>query len=100
MIRRPPRSTLFPYTTLFRSPASKDDQLVMGRVIDPAGADLPTSRRKRARRTQLRPGWGAAEAVGIGEDPDIVPLTAGFAAAEHDQPVVGRVVDHDTCAAR
>src|SRR2546430_11616650 len=44
MIRRPPRSTLFPYTTLFRSPASKDDQLVMGRIIDPAGADLPTSR--------------------------------------------------------
>src|SRR2546425_2359593 len=26
MIRRPPRSTLFPYTTLFRSP----DQLVIG----------------------------------------------------------------------
>src|SRR6266487_950394 len=24
MIRRPPRSTLFPYTTLFRSPACKD----------------------------------------------------------------------------
>src|SRR2546421_9050116 len=24
MIRRPPRSTLFPYTTLFRSPATKD----------------------------------------------------------------------------
>src|SRR5256885_4557741 len=24
MIRRPPRSTLFPYTTLFRSAASKD----------------------------------------------------------------------------
>src|SRR2546429_1492239 len=24
MIRRPPRSTLFPYTTLFRSPASGD----------------------------------------------------------------------------
>src|SRR6266568_4987418 len=34
MIRRPPRSTLFPYTTLFRSPAGKpvfvnSDQLVM-----------------------------------------------------------------------
>ena len=27
MIRRPPRSTLFPYTTLFRSP---DGSLVMG----------------------------------------------------------------------
>src|SRR5438309_8094568 len=24
MIRRPPRSTLFPYTTLFRSPAGQD----------------------------------------------------------------------------
>src|SRR3712207_7056694 len=32
MIRRPPRSTLFPYTTLFRSEA---------KVIGPDGADLP-----------------------------------------------------------
>src|SRR2546427_2211146 len=30
MIRRPPRSTLFPYTTLFRSQ--------VGRATDPAGA--------------------------------------------------------------
>src|SRR5258708_27230625 len=28
MIRRPPRSTLFPYTTLFRSPMLKDRQWV------------------------------------------------------------------------
>src|SRR5260370_26744607 len=27
MIRRPPRSTLFPYTTLFRSPADEDRAL-------------------------------------------------------------------------
>src|SRR2546427_9519905 len=26
MIRRPPRSTLFPYTTLFRSPAAREDR--------------------------------------------------------------------------
>src|SRR2546422_6346600 len=26
MIRRPPRSTLFPYTTLFRSPAARTDE--------------------------------------------------------------------------
>src|SRR5256885_7710397 len=26
MIRRPPRSTLFPYTTLFRSPLAKPDR--------------------------------------------------------------------------
>src|SRR5688572_31963084 len=28
MIRRPPRSTLFPYTTLFRSHRARDDLLV------------------------------------------------------------------------
>src|SRR5260363_445253 len=29
MIRRPPRSTLFPYTTLFRSPFCIDDPLAL-----------------------------------------------------------------------
>src|SRR3989449_9908996 len=33
MIRRPPRSTLFPYTTLFRSVGA--GQLALGKVIDP-----------------------------------------------------------------
>src|SRR2546427_3084408 len=31
MIRRPPRSTLFPYTTLFRSHAAPGDQIRLGR---------------------------------------------------------------------
>src|SRR2546422_7022990 len=35
MIRRPPRSTLFPYTTLFRSYASRYRREVKG--FDPAG---------------------------------------------------------------
>src|SRR2546430_7390347 len=30
MIRRPPRSTLFPYTTLFRSAPAEDDVDVLG----------------------------------------------------------------------
>src|SRR3712207_9328297 len=30
MIRRPPRSTLFPYTTLFRSPPEAEDRAVPG----------------------------------------------------------------------
>src|SRR3712207_8452184 len=34
MIRRPPRSTLFPYTTLFRSPAAADVR------VHPDGLDL------------------------------------------------------------
>src|SRR3712207_8613378 len=40
MIRRPPRSTLFPYTTLFRS----DPEVLLGLlalgVFEPHGADL------------------------------------------------------------
>src|SRR3712207_8466706 len=33
MIRRPPRSTLFPYTTLFRSVEERDEDLVAAVVI-------------------------------------------------------------------
>src|SRR3712207_8068937 len=44
MIRRPPRSTLFPYTTLFRSPVFEDDRLTFetagaGGVGDPLARD-------------------------------------------------------------
>src|SRR2546422_7931895 len=38
MIRRPPRSTLFPYTTLFRSPSSSSARTVTTRVSG-AGVD-------------------------------------------------------------
>src|SRR2546425_8610812 len=34
MIRRPPRSTLFPYTTLFRSPVGRAQQPRPGRAVD------------------------------------------------------------------
>src|SRR5256885_11207419 len=36
MIRRPPRSTLFPYTTLFRSPAERGLQAFRAIMDDPA----------------------------------------------------------------
>src|SRR2546422_7693167 len=44
MIRRPPRSTLFPYTTLFRSGSIKPTMLLnvrasLSRYIDPATAE-------------------------------------------------------------
>src|SRR2546427_3603226 len=42
MIRRPPRSTLFPYTTLFRS----------GRVRVAKGSSLPWPARRRGSETQ------------------------------------------------
>src|SRR3712207_7338204 len=35
MIRRPPRSTLFPYTTLFRSPAVLDFSLINSSMTNP-----------------------------------------------------------------
>src|SRR2546426_6109019 len=43
MIRRPPRSTLFPYTTLFRSrEAELDDAKVMAQgIVNLAGHSLP-----------------------------------------------------------
>src|SRR5256885_13221940 len=34
MIRRPPRSTLFPYTTLFRSVGEADERLVGQRAVE------------------------------------------------------------------
>src|SRR6266571_7945974 len=36
MIRRPPRSTLFPYTTLFRSLGHREEYLRHGRVVSRA----------------------------------------------------------------
>src|SRR3712207_8196093 len=50
MIRRPPRSTLFPYTTLFRSqPQPLDDVVVEAHVADldrpERGVDRPVQRR-------------------------------------------------------
>src|SRR5258708_26525667 len=41
MIRRPPRSTLFPYTTLFRSPASLDYSSLSSRYLSFNTQDLP-----------------------------------------------------------
>src|SRR3712207_7225819 len=38
MIRRPPRSTLFPYTTLFRSPAH-DHLVLLGELVDAENGD-------------------------------------------------------------
>src|SRR5256885_5314755 len=43
MIRRPPRSTLFPYTTLFRS----------GTALRRRGAEIPTPHRRHTERRSL-----------------------------------------------
>src|SRR3712207_7514456 len=58
MIRRPPRSTLFPYTTLFRSPTG-------GR---PGIVQLP-----RPRPPPERGRLGAADARALGRAPELDP---------------------------
>src|SRR2546429_5082991 len=52
MIRRPPRSTLFPYTTLFRSRAIPADA--------PGHRNLGATRRNHHERGRLRP-WSRVE---------------------------------------
>src|SRR2546426_3865025 len=59
MIRRPPRSTLFPYTTLFRS--RRAGRPARGRSA-PARPAAGTSRRAERRRS--RPAGGADERGG------------------------------------
>src|SRR3712207_8536002 len=59
MIRRPPRSTLFPYTTLFRSPPARGEEVAeLGRehvvaVAQPAERGL-VDRLRMARLAHLR----------------------------------------------
>src|SRR5438105_10448182 len=48
MIRRPPSSTLFPYTTLFRSEfmSMEHARVAMGRILPKVGDTLVTNRRR------------------------------------------------------
>src|SRR5688572_32544956 len=56
MIRRPPRSTLFPYTTLFRSPG-------MQRVLSSHPSDRPGARERASTDPPRDPGPRAAANV-------------------------------------
>src|SRR3712207_8314100 len=57
MIRRPPRSTLFPYTTLFRSVAAKDTGRVGSKM-----ATRPTGT-PSSKRTPCHPAWNRTSGV-------------------------------------
>src|SRR3712207_9526693 len=69
MIRRPPRSTLFPYTTLFRSPRN---------------AAAGSLRQKDAAVTASRPlrfyahGWGEASTLPADTQPGVMQAIAGW----------------------
>src|SRR6266436_8880979 len=61
MIRRPPRSTLFPYTTLFRSgqadPGPRLRQCPPGRSAAPRPACRPRSRDRKSTRLNSSHGY-------------------------------------------
>src|SRR5439155_3890931 len=58
MLRRPPRSTLFPYTTLFRSPADEAAERGAGEPEATPGTEdaaAPTPGKRRRLRSQALP---------------------------------------------
>src|SRR3712207_7454147 len=73
MIRRPPRSTLFPYTTLFRSALSGADEVQMDQLIN-----LPV-RLTPAERALLRKGasWPTSRVVEDGSTRGVLIPLAG-----------------------
>src|SRR5258708_27612013 len=54
MIRRPPRSTLFPYTTLFRSCPWPGEQVLLAKRIAGAGPGRQPHRLRPKDRRELR----------------------------------------------
>src|SRR2546430_10327002 len=58
MIRRPPRSTLFPYTTLFRSPClltfTRSSVPTAGFALRPSGASEKTKLRSEEHTSELQ----------------------------------------------
>src|SRR5262249_57306928 len=62
--RRPPRSTLFPYTTLFRSELSLAPRLSILDNIWLGSAEVPLLHRRAALRERAR---SALDALGVGD---------------------------------
>src|SRR2546425_9250665 len=99
MIRRPPRSTLFPYTTLFRSwaavvavPAQRraGDVKTAARIVD-ARDELADRARKRVRPAVLAERIGEPEHRALGVvDHVLVDVHDALDAVEHRARVVER----------
>src|SRR5256885_2432906 len=80
MIRRPPRSTLFPYTTLFRSRVRQDGKVSVPLVHDVQAAGLSPSMLAEQIQTRLKEYLNVPRVTVAVEE--IRPLTV---------PVVGEV---------
>src|SRR5258707_11126803 len=69
MIRRPPRSTLFPYTTLFRSRAVVVDRPKAPDYSQPGGAMAETTIPAGKAAIQAIAAWHALVTLGLLADP-------------------------------
>src|SRR2546430_11734272 len=71
MIRRPPRSTLFPYTTLFRSPHHCD--VPLQDIVDVVWKAKPHAIQFEAANPRRAPGWAVFETVKVPEGKVLIP---------------------------
>src|SRR3712207_7316270 len=81
MIRRPPRSTLFPYTTLFRSYGE-------GAYVDADGN--PVVAAERTREQLLARAWDPTDATGRPLTPVATPETKPPRSEEHTSELQSR----------
>src|SRR2546427_12657229 len=93
MIRRPPRSTLFPYTTLFRSPQPM--QFTPFRLVGKGGMGGGEKRGVGVMREHEGEGAGDGR-DGRGGAQECVPYSDEAGAAEH--PTVGGIGGRGRCA--
>src|SRR2546430_8994004 len=95
MIRRPPRSTLFPYTTLFRSNAV---ERVAGR---PTGRNVIVPADRRVARERVPPPAGERrpdvhdQRLDAGEQPDPLPAAAAAPQQRRAAPEARRALAGD-----
>src|SRR3989449_4579569 len=73
MIRRPPRSTLFPYTTLFRSNATRVHRVVKPSSVD-AVVQLVRSARQEGRPLSIAGGRHAMGGQQFGSETTLVDM--------------------------
>src|SRR2546430_16892107 len=109
MIRRPPRSTLFPYTTLFRSLAGATPAQVRGHAAVYANAlawSLATSQWLKVLAHRSRPVLYTADAAAAASDRDSrrsfpsLHATLAFAAATAYVVMAGREIGRASCRGR
>src|SRR3712207_7507309 len=79
MIRRPPRSTLFPYTTLFRSQAATHPVHERGERLDAGGEPLPEGGRQLVLQRALAGHQALDHDLHLGQDRKSTRLNSSHA---------------------